>query len=229
MRRILTAVAPALLLALGTPPSTLAAGLSGTVLVSGAVPSPKKLDIAIDQYVCGTEKDSGDLVVSPRKELANAVVWIENPPVHTGGNLGGAKVEMDQKACVFIPRIVMVPAKGTVFFLNSDRLLHNIHTIPKINFEVNRTQPKNRSIPVTFEKPEIVRIGCDLHPWMTAWVVVAEHPYYAITGEKGQFAFDDLPPGEYKLKIWHERLGTSEASATVGDRPAQVKIEMRAR
>jgi plastocyanin len=227
MRTLLTAVAPALLLALWSPLPT-AAGLSGTVLVKGAVPKPKKLDVAIDQYVCGTEKDTGDLIVSSRKELSNAVVWIENPP----GDAPPAKeskVEMDQKACVFIPRIVVVPAKGTVFFLNSDRLLHNIHATPSLNVEVNRTQPKNRSIPVTFAKPEIVRISCDLHPWMTAWVVVAAHPYYAITGEKGQFAFDNLPPGQYRLKVWHERLGTIETSATVDDWPVQVKVEMQAR
>ena len=53
-----------------------------------------------------------------------------------------------------------------------------------------------------------MRINCDLHSWMVGWVVVAAHPYYAITGADGQFAFDNLPPGQYKLQIWHERLGT---------------------
>jgi plastocyanin len=227
MRIVSTAIASAFLLALWTSPCTIAAGLTGTVLVSGTVPKPKKLDVVVDQFACGTEKEAGDLVLSPRKELANAVVWIENPP-DPAATAPDRKIEMDQKACVFIPRVVVVPAKGTVFFLNSDRLLHNIHTTPKVNVEVNRTQPKNRSIPVTFDKPEIVRIGCDLHPWMTAWVVVAAHPYYAVTGTDGQFAFD-VPPGQYKLKVWHERLGTVEASATVGDKGARVSVEMPAR
>jgi plastocyanin len=219
--------AAALIVALGSSWPASGAGLTGTVSVRGAVPSPKKLDVPIDQYVCGTEKDAGDLVLSARKELANAVVWIENPPESIGAPRD-KKVEMDQKACVFTPRVVVVPVTGTVFFLNSDRLLHNIHTTPKINIEVNRTQPKNRSIPVTFDKPEVVRIACDLHPWMTAWVVVAAHPYYAVTGADGQFAFD-VPPGQYKVKVWHERLGTVETSATVGDKPARVTVEMQAR
>jgi hypothetical protein len=87
-----------------------------------------------------------------------------------------------------------------------------------------------RTIPVTFAKPEIVRIECDLHSWMTAWVVVAAHPFYAVTGADGSFAFDNLPPGQYKLQIWHERLGTLPASVTVGEQqPAQLTVEMKAR
>lgn len=227
MKKVSAAIAPAFLLALWTAPCAIAVGLTGAVLVTGTLPKPKKLEVVVDQFACGTEKEAGDLVLSPRRELANAVVWIENPP-DGAPTAPDRKIEMDQKACVFVPRVVVVPAKGTVFFLNSDRLLHNIHTTPKVNVEVNRTQPKNRSIPVTFDKPEIVRIGCDLHPWMTAWVAVAAHPYYAVTGADGQFAFD-VPPGQYKLKVWHERLGTVEASATVSDKAARVSVEMPAR
>jgi uncharacterized protein (DUF2141 family) len=83
---------------------------------------------------------------------------------------------------------------------------------------------------VTFAKPEIVRINCDLHSWMIGWVVVAAHPYYAITGADGQFSFDNLPPGKYDLHVWHERLGTVQASATVDGQPAaRVTVEMKAR
>jgi len=138
-----------------------------------------------------------------------------------------AKVEMDQNGCVFLPRVVVVPAGSTVDFLNSDRLLHNIHATPKQNVSFNRTQPKGRTIPVTFDKPEIVRITCDLHAWMVGWVVVAAHPYYAITGADGQFSFDNLPPGQYQLQVWHERLGMARANVTVGQQPARVTIEMK--
>ncbi len=65
---------------------------------------------------------------------------------------------------------------------------------------------------MTFAKPEIVRVDCDLHSWMKPWVVVAAHPYYAITNADGQFAFEKLPPGPYRLPVWHERLGTAPAS-----------------
>ncbi len=161
--------------------------IKGKVVLAGAAPAPRKIDVTIDQYVCGTEKDAADLLLSPRKEIGNAVVWLENPPAGAAWPARADKVEMDQKACVYVPRVVLVPAGGTVDFLNSDRLLHNIHATPKDNVSFNRTQPKNRTISVTFAKPEIIKITCDLHAWMEAWVVVAAHPYYAITGADGQF------------------------------------------
>jgi plastocyanin len=184
--------------------------------------------VTIDQYVCGNAKDAEDLLLSPQREIRNAVVWLDNPPAGAASSALPKTVEMDQSKCVFIPHIVIVPAGGTVNFLNSDRLLHNIHTTPKVNPAINRTQPKDRTIPFIFEKAEIVRINCDLHSWMQAWVVVAAHPYYAITGADGQFTFDNLPPGQYKLQVWHERLGTVPASVTVGREEARITVEMKA-
>ncbi|MDM0014395.1 carboxypeptidase regulatory-like domain-containing protein [Variovorax sp. J22P168] len=219
-----------LLLCGSLPLHGLAGELRGKVVVSGSVPAQGKVPVTIDQYLCGHEKPVDDLVVSANRELRNAVVWIETPPPGAPLAPRTEKVELDQKGCTFLPRIVIVPAGGTVEFLNSDRLLHNIHATPKRNVSFNRTQPMGRTIPVTFAEPEIVRINCDLHAWMTAWVVVAAHPWYAVTGADGRFAFDKLPPGSYKLQIWHERLGTVPASATVSDQQAaQLTVEMKAR
>src|SRR5215831_14349230 len=208
-----------------------AASIRGKVVVDSAVPTPKRIEVTIDQYVCGNDKDPGDLLVSPQKELRNAVVWIENPPPGvTPASAPADKVEIDQNGCTFVPRVVVVPAGGTVDFLNSDRLLHNIHATPKLNVAFNRTQPKSRTIPVTFTKPEIVKVSCDLHSWMTAWVVVAANPWYAVTGADGSFAFDNLPPGQYKLSVWHERLGTVPGTVTVTEQqPGRVTVEMKVR
>lgn len=210
--------------------SSFAGAIKGKVVFVGAAPAPRKIDVTIDQYVCGTGKDAADLLLSPRKEIGNAVVWLENPPAGAAWPARAGKVEMDQKACVYVPRVVLVPVGGTVDFLNSDRLLHNIHAVPKDNVSFNRTQPKNRTVSVTFAKPEIIKITCDLHSWMEAWVVVAAHPYYAITGADGQFEFGNLPPGTYHLKVWQERLGMASAQVTVGDRqPTPITVQMKAR
>lgn len=206
----------------------LCGSIKGKVVFAGPLPPAKKINVTIDQYVCGNTKNTEDFSISPERGIRNAVVWIDNPPANAGARPLPQKVSMDQVKCMFIPHVLIVPAGGTVDFLNSDRLLHNIHTTPKINPAINRTQPKDRTIPFTFEKPEIVRINCELHSWMQAWVVVAAHPYYALTDAHGQFAFDNLPPGQYKLTVWQERLGTLPANVTVGDKqPAVVTIEMR--
>lgn len=219
----------ALLLACPALPGLCLAGaIHGKVVLAGAAPAPRKIEVTIDQYLCGKQKEADDLILSPRNEVANAVVWLEQAPPDAAWPAGAHKVGIDQNVCVFVPRVVIVPAGGTVDFLNSDRLLHNIHATPKLNVSFNRTQPKNRTIPVTFAKPEIVRIDCDLHSWMTAWVVVAAHPYYAITKADGQFEFEKLPPGNYRLLSWHERLKTAPVEVKVpatGD--ATVSVEMK--
>ena len=206
-----------------------ASEIQGRVVLAGEVPPPRKVPITIDHYVCGTEQVSTDLIVSVARELRNVVVWLENPPPGAPSMAPAAPVQMDQKDCLFVPRVVVVPAAGTVEFLNSDRLLHNLHSAPKDNPSFNRTQPKGRTIPITFAKPEFVRIDCDLHSWMRGWVVVAPHPFYALTDAQGRFRLDNVPPGSYRLRVWHERLGESARAVTVADGGPPLTIELRAR
>ena len=200
--------------------------IKGHVRFTGPAATQKTLPVTTDQYLCGKEKDSGELLLSTDKGIRNAVVWLTSAPPGTKRQTSSAPVPLDQQQCVFIPRVIVVPVGGTVEFLNSDRLLHNIHSQSKGNQSFNRTQPKGRTIPITFTKPEIIRIDCDLHPWMRAWVVVAEHPFYAVTGAGGEFALGNLPAGPYTLNIWHETLGTVTKDVTVGETDTAIVIEM---
>jgi plastocyanin len=223
-------IAAALLIAacaLALPPAARGGEIQGRVVMTGTAPPPKALPVTIDQYVCGTEKPAGDLVLSAAREVQWVVVWLENPPPGAPSAPPASPAQMDQKECAFAPRVVVVPAPGTVEFLNSDRLLHNLHSAPKENGPFNRTQPKGRTIPITFEKPEILRIDCDLHSWMRGWVVVARHPFYAITNGQGRFTLDNLPPGQYTLRLWHERLGEASRAVKVdGAAATTVTIEL---
>jgi plastocyanin len=191
--------------------------IKGTVRFSGAASEPKKLPVTVDHSVCGVEKDAEDIVLSPEKGLRNVVVSLQTPAPGAKGPVALPTVQMDQEQCAFVPRVVLVPAGGTVEFLNSDRLLHNLHSASKENRIFNRTQPRGRTIPIVLEKPEIIRVDCDLHPWMRAWVVVAEHPFYAITNDRGEFVLDNVPPGEHTLRFWQESLGTVTKDVTVRD------------
>jgi plastocyanin len=202
--------------------------IQGRVVVTGDVPAPKNFPITIDQYVCGTAQVAGDLIVSGAREIRNVVVWLENPPPGAPSAPSRPVTPMDQKECVFVPRVVIVPATGTVEFLNSDRLLHNLHSVSRDNAPFNRTQPKDRKIPITFARPEIVRIDCDLHSWMRGWVVVAPHPFYALSDAQGRFKLDNVPPGQYTVRVWHERLGETSRPVTVpAAGPAALTIELR--
>ena len=202
--------------------------IKGSVRFTGAAVDQKKLPVTVDQSVCGTEKDAEDLVLSLDKGIRNVVVSLQPPPPGATWPVSRPVVQMDQQQCMFVPRVVVVPVGGTVEFLNTDRLLHNLHSNSTGNPIFNRTQPRGRTIPIVFTKPEIVRVDCDLHPWMRAWMVVAEHPFYAVTDARGDFVLDNVPPGAYTLQLWQESLGAMTQDVTVRDEATTtVTVEMR--
>jgi plastocyanin len=215
-------------LALGLPGagSAWAGTIQGTVKLAGPAVEPKKLPVTVDHSVCGKEKEAEDLVLSPGRGIRNVVVSLQTPPPDATWKGPQPPVQMDQRQCVFIPRVIIVPVGGTVEFLNGDRLLHNLRTRNTANPAFNRTQPKGRAIPIAFSKPEIIKLECDLHPWMRAWVVVAEHPFYVITNDRGEFVLGNVPPGKYSLQLWQEVLGTVTRDMTVGDGITTVTVEM---
>ena len=201
--------------------------IKGSVRYTGAPVEKKKLPVTIDQYACGKEKDAEDLLVSSTNGIRNAVVSLRNLPPGAKGEWNLPEVKMDQRQCAFVPRVVVVPVGGTVEFLNSDRLLHNVRSAGKENPPFNRAQPHARTISVTFKKPEFLRVDCDLHSWMRGWVVVAEHPFYTVTNEQGEFTLENVPPGKYTLQVWQESLGTVTQEVTVGDKgAASVTVRM---
>jgi plastocyanin len=201
--------------------------IRGTVRFMGAAFEPKKLSVTVDHSVCGKEKDAEDIVLSPEKGIRNVVVSLQSPPAGAKWPVALPIVQMDQEQCMFVPRVVVVPVGGTVEFLNSDRLLHNLHSDSRGNPIFNRTQPRGRTIPIVLKEPEIIRVDCDLHPWMRAWVVAADHPFYAVTNDQGEFMLDNVPPGEYTLKLWQESLGAMTKDVTVRDEAiTTVTVEM---
>lgn len=225
MRTTTKTVASFLGLAIWCAGAADAGTIKGTVRLAGVPVEVKKLKVTVDHTTCGTTKDAEDLVVSPDMGVRNVVVSLVTPP--PGGISGVASpVQIDQKACVFVPRVVVVPVGGTVEFLNSDRLLHNLHSAGVDNSPFNRTQPKGRTIPIRFLRPEIVRIDCDLHPWMRAWVVVANHPFYVVTNDRGEFVLDNVPRGTYTLQAWHESLGVVNKDVALSENVTTVIVEM---
>ena len=201
--------------------------IKGVVRLAGGAVEQKKLAVTVDQYICGKEKLGEEIVLSPDRGIRNAVVSLQNPPPGAKWEAPLPTVKVDQKECLFVPHVVAVPVAGTVEFLNSDRLLHNLKSYSKANSPFNKAQPKARTIPVVFKEPEIIRVECDLHSWMRAWVVVAAHPFYVVTNDHGEFTLGGVPAGKYTLQVWQESLGTVTRDVTVGDSDvATVTVEM---
>jgi plastocyanin len=202
--------------------------IKGNVRYAGAPIERKKMPVTIDQYICGKEKEPEDLLLSSNNGIRNAVVSLQNPPPNARRDWKLPPAKMDQKQCSFVPRVVIVPVGESMEFLNSDRLLHNVRSAAKENSPFNRAQPHARTISFVFKQPELLRVDCDLHSWMRGWVVVAAHPFYAVTNEQGEFSLENVPPGKYTLQIWQESLGTVTQDVTVGNKAtATVTVEMR--
>lgn len=192
--------------------------IKGLVQYDGAPPARGQIDITKDARVCASEgatKLKEDLIVGSGGGIANVVVRLTG--ITKGAALEPAKATLDQKTCQFRPHVLLLPAGGTLDVINSDGILHNVHTYGEANAPINKAQPGfKKQIQLTFDKPEFpVRIECDAHPWMKAWLVVQEHPYYALTDESGAFTIANVPPGEYELEAWQETLGKQTAAVSV--------------
>lgn len=190
--------------------------VSGSAVYSGALPDPSPITVTKDQAVCGlTQHVPETLMVGAGGALKNVVVSIDG--ITRGMPFpAGARPTLDQRGCWFIPHVQVVPVGAEIDILNSDGILHNIHTFPKNNPPINMAQPKFKKVMShAFARPDVVKVNCDVHGWMNAWIVVAPHPYFAVTAADGRFTLAGVPAGTYTLRAWHETLGTREQTIAV--------------
>ncbi len=195
-----------------------AGSIQGVVRYTGAVPEPKELNL-----YGGCELESDGPVFDQRVKVDDGMLADAFVTVVSG--LDGWKVpavperpvEVDQRGCIYEPRIHGVRVGQEVVFINSDPMFHNVRTESEVNPPFNINMPaKDQRESKVFRRPErMVGARCDVHPWMVSHIGVVEHPWFAVTDAKGQFHLPSLPPGEYGLEIWHEVLGTTTAKATV--------------
>jgi len=190
--------------------------LSGTVTYEGTAPPPQKIDVTKDPEVCGKDKTAPNLIVGQGGGIANVVVVVNATK--------GKKLEVpaqnptfDQKTCEFHPHVLAFPAGSTIDVTNSDGILHNIHTTSTVNPSQNQAQPKfKQKIQLKVDKPEWpINVKCDVHGWMSAYWVSEEHPYVAVTDANGAFKIADLPPGDYQVELWQEKLGKKTMPASI--------------
>ena len=146
--------------------------------------------------------------------LANAFVDLDGKftaPPATG------MVELDQHNCVYTPRVIGARVGQTLRIVNHDGLVHNVHSHSEKGNDFNFTQPTaGLSKDIVLKGPDVMmRVGCDIHSWMVAYVGVETHPYFAVSGENGAFKIANVPAGRYPIRVWHERYGQLTQMVTV--------------
>ena len=198
--------------------------ISGKVLFTGDW-KPVAIPVAKDQQVCGRSQQDPSLVLGGQGGVLNALVRITD--IRKGKGMGGTQPVLDQKGCEYRPHMLAFPVGTTLEILNSDGILHNVHSFSKKNTPFNKAQPKFRKkITHTFTEAEIVSIKCDVHSWMSGWLVISDHPYYDVTSEGGAFELANVPPGKYTVEVWHEKLGKQTKSVYV-EPGGQVKLDFQ--
>jgi plastocyanin len=160
---------------------------------------------------------SEDLVLGPENGLANVLVFVSEGLGNRSFAAPTQAAVLDQKGCLYRPHVLALMAGQKLLVENDDPTSHNIHPIPTNNREWNKAQvPGVPPIEATFAREEVaIPVKCNIHPWMRGYIAVFKHPYFAVTAQDGAFVLKDLPPGDYTVTAWHEKLGTLAQKVTV--------------
>jgi len=148
------------------------------------------------------------------RDNRDAVVYLENVP----GQFPAPKeaLQIDQVKMTFVPHVTAIVVGTVVKFLNSDSVLHNVYTPSKAGDRFNLgSWPKGQTKSYTFDKPGEVRLLCNVHPEMEAWIIVLANSYFAKTGADGSYTIANVPAGKYTLKVWHEKSKFAPSEITV--------------
>ena len=208
---------------IGPAPTHAAEGdsVTGTVQFSGTPPARPPVNFGAEQQCALMHADKTplmeDIVVNDNGTLRDVLVYVtgEVPGTHTAPS---EPLVFEQKGCVFLPHVGAMMVGQPVEIRNDDAVLHNVRAQSKLGQSFNVAQPvKGMKTTKQMKTQEIgIPLKCDVHFWMTGYLHVLAHPFFAVTGEDGSFTIPGLPAGTYTLEAWHGVLGTQTAEITVG-------------
>ena len=188
--------------------------IKGQVKFSGKIPKLPPPQIVKFKEVCHNVPNE-TLVVGPGQGVRYAVVTLEGVARGKAVELDTVH-ELDNVKCRFVPHVLAASVGQFLLLKNSDPILHTAHAYfqdGQPHFNVGLYPGRVSRKPLV--SPGVVKILCEVHPWMGSYVIVTEHPYHAVTDVYGDYEIRDVPPGTYKLKVWHESLGVQEAQVEV--------------
>jgi hypothetical protein len=192
-----------------------AGSVTGKISFEGTPPAAEKVKLTADPKCAAMHKEGLERQPIKVKDggLADVLVYVKSGA--QGGEVPAEPVLLDQKGCDYTPQMLAMVAGQKLKIRNSDDTLHNIHPRPKDNQEFNIGQPRQgMESEKTFDKPEVlIPVGCDVHPWMRAYISVLSHPHFAISAEDGSFTIKNLPAGDYEIEALHGKLGKDKAAA----------------
>lgn len=203
----------------GHPDGGSAATVVGKVKFTGTLPAATKLSMNADPSCAKLHPapaSSQDFMAGSDNTLGNVIVFISDGLGNRTFDTPTEAVTFEQKGCMYEPHVVALRANQKLKMVNSDNTTHNIHPLPANNREWNKAEPAGATMEESFPREEIaIPVKCNVHPWMKSYIAVFKHPYFAVTGKDGSFQLPNLPPGEYTVEAWHEKLGTMTQKITI--------------
>ena len=189
--------------------------VSGTITVNGEIPRAWIIDMAADPACKEVNKERNvESLLTNDQKLLNAFVYVKAGEALETYRFEepDSEVVLQHKNCQFSPRVMGIRVGQKLSIVNADPTFHNTHAVPRANPEWNQSQPSDGPpIVKTFRRPELlIPIKDNQHPWEKAYISVMDHPFFAVTDEQGNYEIRGLPPGKYKLVMWHEVLGEQE-------------------
>ena len=214
----------------GKPTKTDKPAVGGSIKLKGKPPAMPVITAMNSVKECiGQHKDpphEETIVADDQGNLANVVVYVSSGLTQPFAPPKEPAI-LDQKGCQYLPHVLPVMVGQPLAARNDDGFLHNVHTLPQKNDVSNQSQPTKQTDvlkPVT--TAEVFKVKCDVHPWMSAWVVALDNPFFGASAEDGTYTIQGLPPGKYTLTAWHESLGQQKKEVTVtGGEPVTVDFE----
>jgi plastocyanin len=204
----------------GSTPTDTTASLKGVARFEGKVPSAKRVNMAADPSCANQHPPvlfAQPVVTDSQGKLQDVIVFVADGLGDRTFDLPAQPVVVEQKGCMYLPHVLAMRANQSLHLVNNDPTSHNIHATPENNREWNKAEPPGTSVEVAFAREEIaIPVRCNVHPWMHGYIAVFKHPFFAVTGKDGSFDLSGLPPGTYTIKAWHESLGTSSQTITLG-------------
>ena len=205
-------LAVAALLAGAVPAAAAAFSISGTVTYEGEplkrYPLRMDADPNCAEIYDGKRVFSRGSLIGEGGAIENVFVYLKEAPEGSAGETPAAAVRLEQRGCLYTPRILGVRVQQDIEIVNDDPTLHNVRALASANRPFNIGQPARGTRTKSFRAPEKpIKVKCDVHPWMAAYVFVMEHSFHSTTGSDGAYRIEGLPAGSYELVFWHEKLG----------------------